>query len=151
MEPAVNKFLCISVLTLSVPFFTFAEPFSGTLPEVVRFKDGRPFWCDAQRQMNHQCTATESSDRSIVLVHAKPSKDCPGGRWGWISIVRSGESSDVIVIGYTITPDDHFNVSPQDMCRPETHVSFLPNTLNKNIDDLVVFYKGKELFRYKGY
>ncbi len=83
----------------------------------------------------------------MVIVRSQPFGECEAGMWGWIATAGSPQK---IAIGYTITPDEKFNISLKDMCRPGTIVKFQPNEKYKNEEDLVGFYNGKEIFRYLG-
>ncbi|MCD6619986.1 hypothetical protein [Aeromonas veronii] len=124
-----------------------AEPFTGFLPALVQDKTGKPFWCNAHLNLNKKCIATEISNLSMVIVRSQPFGDCEAGMWGWIATAGSPQK---IAIGYTITPDEKFNLSLKDMCRPGTVVKFQSNKKYKNEEDLVGFYNGKEIFRYLG-
>lgn len=122
-----------------------ARPYSGFLPAVVNNKSGNIFWCDAYRQVRKLCTATEVDSMGwFIVVRSKPSRDCPGGIWGWIT-----PSKDDVATGYTITPGKEFNLTMKDMCSPDMKVTFRPNKKNPRYDDLVGIYAGKEAFRYK--
>ncbi|STU77644.1 Uncharacterised protein [Klebsiella pneumoniae] len=80
----------------------------------------------------------------FIVVRSKPSRDCPGGIWGWIT-----PSKDDVATGYTITPGKEFNLTMKDMCSPDMKVTFRPNKKDPRYDDLVGIYAGKEAFRYK--
>ncbi|WP_447828975.1 hypothetical protein [Aeromonas hydrophila] len=124
-----------------------AEPFTGFLPALVQDKTGKPFWCNAHLQLNRKCVATEISNLSMVIVHSQPFDGCEAGMWGWIATAGAPQK---IAIGQTITPDEKFNISMKDMCRPGTIVKLQPNKKYKNEEDLVGFHNGKEIFRYLG-
>ena len=84
-----------------------ARPYSGFLPAAVNNKSGNIFWCDAHRQVRKLCTATEvDSMGCFIVVRSEPSRDCPGGIWGWIT-----PSKDGVATGYTITPGKEFNLT----------------------------------------
>ncbi|EJL5295667.1 hypothetical protein NMN90_001532, partial [Escherichia coli] len=92
-----------------------ARPYSGFLPAAVNNKSGNIFWCDAHRQVRKLCTATEVDSMGwFIVVRSKPSRDCPGGIWGWIT-----PSKDDVATGYTITPGKEFNLTMKDMCSPD--------------------------------
>lgn len=122
-----------------------AQPYNRTLPAVVNDNNGNIFWCDAHRQVTGKCAAM-SVDRlgGMVTVRSAPFKDCEGGLWGWITIMRNDVSK-----GFTITPDKKFGLTVKDLCRPGTVVTFKPNQKKPEYDDLVALYQGKELFRYR--
>lgn len=143
----MNKLtLCLLLMLLSGSNSLWAsERFSGLLPAVVQTKEGKPFWCNAHLKFMGKCIATEVSNLSMVIVHSQPYSDCEAGLWGWIVPARSPNG---ISIGYTVTPDERFNISMKDMCRPGTIVKLQPNKKYKGDDDLVGFYNGKEIFRY---
>ena len=124
-----------------------AEPFTGFLPALVQDKTGKPFWCNAHLNLNRKCIATEISNLSMVIVRSQPFDGCEAGMWGWIATAGSPQK---IAIGQTITPDEKFNISMKDMCRPGTIVKLQPNKKYKNEEDLVGFHNGKEIFRYLG-
>ena len=110
-----------------------ARPYSGYLPAAVN------------RQVRKLCTATEVDSMGwFIVVRSKPSRDCPGGIWGWIT-----PSKDDVATGYTITPGKEFNLTMKDMCSPDMKVTFRPNKKDPRYDDLVGIYAGKEAFRYK--
>lgn len=122
-----------------------AQPYNRTLPAVVNDNDGNIFWCDAHRQVMGKCEAMFADRKGgMVTVRSAPFKDCEGGLWGWITIMRNDVSK-----GFTITPDKKFGLSVKDLCRPGTVVTFKPNQKKPEYDDLVALYQGKELFRYR--
>ncbi|CAH3903620.1 hypothetical protein AI2791V1_4418 [Klebsiella pneumoniae] len=68
----------------------------------------------------------------FIVVRSRPSRDCPGGIWGWIT-----PSKDDVATGYTITPGKEFNLTMKDMCSPDMKVTFRPNKKDPRYDDLV--------------
>jgi hypothetical protein len=127
-----------------------SAPYRGILPAVVNAKNGNIFWCDAHRQVRKLCSATETdASGGFILVRSAPSEGCEKGVWGWINPARNMGATDYIATGYTITPDAKHRLTRQDMCSPEMNVTFRPNSKRPQFDDMVGFYHGKEVFRYK--
>lgn len=144
----VRLFSLLSPIVLPLLFAGHAaasRPYNGFLPAAVNNKSGNIFWCDAHRQVRRLCTATEVDSMGwFILVRSKPSKDCEGGVWGWITPRKRD-----VATGFTITPDAKFHLTMKDMCNPGMKVTFRPNQKQSDLDDIVGILGGKEVFRYK--
>ncbi|MDH1899218.1 MULTISPECIES: hypothetical protein [Aeromonas] len=127
------------------PLLWASAPFTGVLPAKVIEKTGTSFWCNEDYRQQGKCIATEISNLSMIIVRSQPLDSCEAGMWGWITSPNYLQKKS---FGLTITPDEKFNISMKDMCRPGTIVKFQPNKKYKGDDDLVGFHNGKEIFRY---
>lgn len=124
--------------------------YKGVLPAAINNKNGNRFWCNAYQQVRKTCQATEiDATGGFILIRSAPSKNCEAGVWGWINPGNKNSVTDYIAKGYTITPDDKFNVTAKELCSPNMKVTFRPNSKRPQFDDMVGLYKGKEVFRYK--